>query len=143
MHRTLSLLALSFCLALGLASRPAAATPERAAYAPFVGSWHLHSFSLEVTAGGTAYAVYRAYVWCGAQQEAGCDRMVGDLIYAGGLWAAYLKAPAGASVTGAIGASADPSLDGSTIRLVRAPHDTLLLTWGVGRHVARTGCVDR
>ena len=95
MRRALTVLALSSSLALGVASRPVAATPERAAYAPFVGSWHLHGFSLEVTAGGTAYAVYRAYVWCGAEQQAGCDRMVGDRNYAGGLWSASLHAPAG------------------------------------------------
>jgi hypothetical protein len=135
MHRVLSALVLSVPLALGLTVGPAAATDDRAApYAPFVGSWHMHGFSLEVTAGGTAYAVYRTYDWCGAGQRSGCDRVVGNRIYAGGLWAAYLQKPAGASVAGVIGASADTTLDGTAVRLVRAPHDTLLLTWGTSGH---------
>jgi hypothetical protein len=135
MYRVLSALVLSVPLVFGLAVRPAAATHERGGpYAPFVGTWELHGFSLEVTAGGTAYAVYRTYAWCGAQQRAGCDRMMGNHIYAGGLWAAYLKTPAGQSVGGVIGASADASLDGTAIRLVRAPHDVLLLTWGASGH---------
>ncbi len=138
MHRVLSALVLSVPLALGLAPRPAAATHGRAAtYAPFVGTWTHHGFTLEVTAAGTAYAVYRTYAWCSAQQHAGCDRAIGNQIYAGGLWAAYLKTPAGSSVTGTIGASADTSLDGTSVRLERAPHDLLHLTWGASRHRMR------
>ena len=85
MHRVLCAFLLSVSLALGLAVGSAAATHDRGtgSYAPFVGSWGHHGFSLEVTTAGTAYAVYRTYTWCGAQQHAGCDRIVGNQIYAG------------------------------------------------------------
>src|SRR5947209_4248172 len=143
MHRVLSALVLSIPLTLGLAVSPAGATQGRAgaSYASFVGSWNHHGFSLDVTAAGTAFAVYRTYVWCSAQQRAGCDRIVGNQIYAGGLWAAYLQPPRGTSAGGVIGASADTSLDGTAVRLVRAPHDLLLLTWGPNGHrVQETLC---
>lgn len=136
MHRVLSALILSVSLALGLSIRHAGATPDRAGgrYAPFAGTWTGHGFRLEVSATGTAYAIYRTYVWCGAGQHAGCDRLVGNQLYAGGLWAASLHTPAGTSVSGVIAASADASLDGTPVRLVRAPHDLLQLTWGVPGH---------
>ena len=136
MHRALIALVLSIPLALGLSIRPTEASQGQVGgpYAPFVGSWSGHSFRLEVSAGGTAFAVYRTYAWCGAQQHAGCDRLIGNQLYAGGLWAASLQTPKGTSVGGVIGASADTSLDGTTVRLVRAPRDLLLLTWGATGH---------
>lgn len=136
MHRVLIALVLSIPLALGLSPRHAGATYNRAGgrYASFVGSWTGHGFRLEVTAGGTAFAVYRTYAWCGTQQHSGCDRLIGNQLYAGGLWAASLQTPKGASVSGVIGASADTSLDGTAVRLVRAPRDLLLLTWGATGH---------
>lgn len=136
MRRVLLAFVLSVPLVLGLATRPVGAAGERAAgrFAQFVGSWSHHGFTLEVTSAGTAYAVYRLYAWCGAQQHAGCDRLIGQQMYAGGLWAAYLQKPTGTSVSGVIGASADTSLDGTAIRLVRSPHDLLLLTWGTSKH---------
>lgn len=145
MHRMLIALVLSIPLALGLSIRPAGATHDWVGghydYAPFVGRWIHHGFSLEVTAGGTAFAVYRLYTNCGARQRAGCDRLIGNQIYAGGLWAASLRAPTGTRVSGVIGASADTSLDGTSIRLVRAPHDLLLLTGGVaGQRTQTTLC---
>lgn len=138
MHRVLIALMLSVPLALGPALRPAAATQGGGSYAPFVGDWTGHGFRLQVTAGGTAFATYRTYVWCGAQHRFGCDRLIGQRLYAGGLWAASLQRPTAKSVAGVIGASADPSLDGTGVRLARAPRDLLRLTWGANGHRIQT-----
>ena len=72
-----------------------------------------------MTARGRLFAVYRRYAWCSAQQRFGCDRTTGNQIYDGGLWAASLQQPRGATVTGVIMASADTALDGTPIRLVQ------------------------
>lgn len=143
MHRVLIALLLSALPALGLSIPPLVAAQDQAggSDAPFVGSWSGHSFRLEVSAGGTAFAVYRTYVWCGAQQRFGCDRLIGQRIYAGGLWTATLQAPTATGVVGNIGASSDPSLDGTAVRLVRAPRDLLRLTWGAtGHRIQMTLC---
>jgi hypothetical protein len=139
MNRVLIALVLSIPLALGLSLQHGGATHERVgAYGPFAGSWYRHGFTLEVTAGGSVFAVYRLYAWCNAQQRFGCDRSTGNQIYDGGLWAASLQKPNGATVTGVIVASADSSLDGTTIRLVRPAHDIMLLTWGAAGHRMQT-----
>jgi hypothetical protein len=139
MTRVLIALVLSIPLALGLSLQHGGATHERVgAYAPFAGSWYHHGFTLEVTAGGSVFAVYRLYAWCSAQRHFGCDRTVGNQIYDGGLWAGSLQKPRGASVTGVIVASADTSLDGTTIRLVRPAHDVMLLSWGAAGHRMQT-----
>jgi hypothetical protein len=139
MNRALMALVLSVPLALGLSLRHGGATPERGgAYGPFAGSWYHHGFSLEVTAGGSVFAVYCLYAWCRAQQRFGCDRTPGNQIYDGGLWAGSLQQPRGATVSGVIAASADTSLDGTPIRLVRRAHDVMLLTWGAARHPMQT-----
>jgi hypothetical protein len=139
MNRLLIALVLSVPLALGLSLRHGGATHQRVgAYGPFAGSWYHHGFTLEVTAGGSVFAVYRLYAWCSAQQRFGCDRIPGHQIYDGGLWAASLQLPRGATVTGVIVASADTSLDGTTIRLVRRAHDFMLLTWGAAGHRMQT-----
>jgi hypothetical protein len=139
MNRVLIALVLSIPLALGLSLQHSGATHERVgAYAPFVGSWYRHGFTLEVTAGGSVFAVYRLYAWCNAQQRFGCDRSTGNQIYDGGLWAASLQKPNGATVTGVIVASADTSLDGTTIHLVRPARDVMLLTWGAAGHRMQT-----
>ncbi len=143
MRRVLIALVLSTSLALGLSLPPAEAIHDGAGggYAPFVGRWSHHGFSLEVTAAGTAFAVYRTYAWCSAQQHAGCDRLRGTHLYPGGLWAASLQPPNGPLVSGIIGASADTSLDGTAVRLVRAPHDVLQVTWGaIGHQIHMTLC---
>src|SRR5207244_1067888 len=135
MHRRLIALVLSVPLALGLPLRHVGATHDRiGAYAPFAGSWYHHGFTLEVTASGSVSAGYRLYIWCAAQQRFGCDRIVGNQIYSGGVWVGALHKPRGPTVTGLIVASADTSLDGTPIRLVRRPHDLLLLTWGAAGH---------
>ncbi len=136
MRRVLIALVLSGLLALGLSLPHAGATHDEAGGddAPFVGRWSHHGFSLEVTADGTAFAVYRTYVWCGTPRQAGCDRLSGNHLYAGGLWAAFLHPSTGPRVSGVIGASADTSLDGTAVRLVRVPHDLLRLTWGATEH---------
>jgi hypothetical protein len=139
MNRLLITLVLSVPLALGLSLRHGGATHERVgAYGPFAGSWYHHGFTLQVTAGGSVFAVYRLYAWCSAQQRFGCDRTSGKQIYDGGLWAGSLQKPRGATVTGVIVASADTSLDGTTIRLVRRAHDVMLLTWGAAGHRMHT-----
>jgi hypothetical protein len=139
MNRVLIALVLSVPLALGLSLRHGGATDERVgAYGPFAGSWYHHGFTLNVTAGGSVFAVYRLYAWCRAQQRFGCDRTSGNQIYDGGLWAGSLQKPRGATVAGVIVASADTSLDGTTIRLVRRAHDVMLLTWGAAGHRMQT-----
>jgi hypothetical protein len=139
MKRMLSAFVLAVPLALGLSLRHAAATHDRVgAYALFAGSWYHHGFSLQVTAEGTVVATYRLYSWCGATQRFGCDRLAGNQIYAGGLWVASLQKPSGGTASGLIGASADTSLDATTIVLLRRPHDVLLLTWGPAGHRMHT-----
>jgi hypothetical protein len=139
MNRVLIALVLSVPLALGLSLRHGGATDERVgAYGPFAGSWYHHGFTLNVTAEGSVFAVYRLYAWCRAQQRFGCDRTSGNQIYDGGLWAGSLQKPRGATVAGVIVASADTSLDGTTIRLVRRAHDVMLLTWGAAGHRMQT-----
>jgi hypothetical protein len=139
MKRVLSALVLAVPLALGLSLRHAGATGDRAgAYALFAGSWYHHGFNLQVAAGGTVVAVYRLYIWCGAAQRFGCDRLAGNQIYSGGLWVGSLQKPKGATVSGLIEASADTSLDGTTILLLRRPRDVLLLTWGAAGHRMHT-----
>jgi hypothetical protein len=139
MKRVLSALVLCVPLALGLSLRHGGAPHERVgAYGPFAGSWYHHGVTLEVTAGGSVVAVYRLYAWCSAQQRFGCDRTSGHQIYDGGLWAGSLQTPRGATVTGVIVASADTSLDGTTIRLVRRAHDVLRLSWGAAGHRMQT-----
>jgi hypothetical protein len=135
MKRVLLALVLSIPLALGLSLQHGWVTYERGgAYGPFAGRWYHHGFTLEVTAGGSVFAVYRLYAWCSAQQRLGCDRTIGHQIYDGGLWAGSLQQPRGATVTGVIAASVDTSLDGTTIRLARPARDFLLLTWGAAGH---------
>jgi hypothetical protein len=112
-------------------------TPARAAsggFAPFKGSWYLHGFNLQVTSGGNAYAVYRMYVFCSAHRHYGCDRIVGNNLFSGGLWLAQLSHPGTSQVTGTIVASADTSLDGAGVVLQRQPGDFLLLTWRAHGH---------
>ena len=139
MNRVLIALVLSIPLALGLSLQHGGATHERVgAYGPFAGSWYHHGLTLNVTAGGSVFAVYRLYAWCSAQQRFGCDRTHGNQIYDGGLWAGSLQKPRGASVTGVIVASADSSLDGTNIRLVRPAHDVMLLSWGAAGHRMQT-----
>src|SRR5947207_448153 len=64
-------------LALRLSLQHGGATHERVgAYGPFAGSWYHHGFTLEVTAGGNVFAVYRLYAWCGAQQRFGSTAVI-------------------------------------------------------------------
>jgi hypothetical protein len=114
----------------------ASSTPATAAgpFSPFTGSWYLHGFNLQVTSGGNAYAVYRMYVFCSAHRHYGCDRIVGNNLFSGGLWTAVLSHPGATQVTGNIIASADTSLDGAAVVLRRQPGDFLQLTWRANGH---------
>ncbi|HLJ66094.1 MAG TPA: hypothetical protein VKX16_01880 [Chloroflexota bacterium] len=133
---TRMLAAVLFALLIPAAS-PLRAAPSAASYGPFSGAWYLHGFTLEVTPGGNAYAVYRLYVWCSAHRRNGCDRIAGNAIYSGGIWYARLQNPGAAQVSGTIYASATSSLDGTSIVLQVHPHGTLLMTWGAPGHRQR------
>ena len=103
MNRVLIALVLSVPLALGLSLRHGGATHEQVgAYGLFAGSWYHHGFTLNVTAGGSVFAVYRLYAWCSAQQRFGCDRTIGNQSYDGGLWAGSLHKPKGRPSLGAL-----------------------------------------
>jgi hypothetical protein len=108
---------------------PAAARESHAgSFAAFVTTWHIHGFDLQVTSNGSAYAVYRTYVFCSKHRHFGCDLIVGNNLYSGGVWYAQLRNPSGTRVSGTIYASAESALDGSSIQLRLQPRDMLLLT---------------
>jgi len=129
MKRLLAALALAIPSLLGLSADHVGAASARAgAFAPFTGSWYHHGIHLDITAAGHVYAAYRTYVWCSATRRFACDRISGNQIYDGGLWIAFLNKPGGTTVTGTVVAASDPALDGKSIRLVRQPHDFLVLS---------------
>jgi hypothetical protein len=136
--RLLIVLALAIAQIVCVLPQQAAAAQNPGKYAQVKGKWFRHDFSLRVTPGGLAVAVYRSGVWCAKGQRFGCDRIVGNLIYDGGLWVSQLQMVSRTTAIGTIGASADPSLDGTRIKLVRQPHDFILLTWGGARHRMQT-----
>lgn len=137
-NRLLIALALSISQIVCVLPGQAAAAQGPGRYARLEGRWFHHDFSLRVTRGGLAVAVYRSGVWCGTGQRFGCDRIVGNQIYDGGVWVSRLRTTSSATAVGTIGASADPSLDGTRIELVRKPHDSLLLIWGGASHRMHT-----
>lgn len=104
------------------------------AFGPFVATWFIHGFDLQVTSKGVSYAVYRTYVFCSKHRKFACDRIVGNNLYSGGLWYAQLRSPTGNQSAGTIYASADPTLDGSAIRLRLQPQGMLLFTQTTGGH---------
>ena len=124
-----------------LALLPGSATAHvsrAGSFGPFVTTWHIHGFDLQVTSNGSAYAVYRTYVFCSKQRHFGCDRFVGNNLYSGGVWYAQLRHPSSTQVSGTVYASAESALDGSTIQLRLQPHGMLLLTQTAGGHITRT-----
>jgi hypothetical protein len=145
MKPVLVALTLALAIALGLRVPHVAATIDRVPrYASFAGSWYFHGISVDVTARGAVYAVYRTYNWCGGGLRYGCDRVVDGQIIDGGIWAAFLQKPRGATVRGSIAASAAPSLAGTTVVLVRQSANFMLLKWGSGtRRLKWTLCASR
>jgi hypothetical protein len=114
---------------LALLPGSAAARESHAgSFGPFVTTWYIHGFDLQVTSNGSAYAVYRSYVFCSKHRHFGSDRIVGNNIYSGGVWYAQLRNPSGTRVSGTIYASAESALDGSAIQLHLQPRGMLLLT---------------
>jgi hypothetical protein len=123
---------------LALLAGSAAARESRAgSFSPFATTWHIHGFNLQVTSNGSAYAVYRTYVFCSNHRHFGCDRIVGNNLYSGGLWYAQLRNPSSTQVSGTIYASAESALDGSTIQLSLRPQGMLLLTQTANGHTTQ------
>jgi hypothetical protein len=130
MKRVGSALLLGVVVSFGLSSREATSAPTTTGgFGPFTGVWSFHTFSLEVTAAGNAYATYRMYTWCSPHRRFGCDAIIGSQIYDGGVWWARLGTPGKVQVVGTIYASADSSVQGTLIVLKRLPHDFMLFTW--------------
>ena len=120
---------------LAPAAAPVAAAPAHTG--SLVGNWFFHDYSLEITATGNAYAVYRSFTFCTAHRRNGCDRIIGNGIYSGGLWYARLAGMGGGHATGAIDASADSSLDGMPLIFQTRPNDRLLMVVGRGARQQR------
>jgi hypothetical protein len=129
-------LVLIFAL-LALLPSSAGARSSHAGFGPFVASWYIHGFGLQVTSTGNAYAVYRTYTFCSKHRHFGCDRIVGNNLYSGGLWYAQLRNPSASQVAGTIYASAESALDGAALQLRLQGHGMLALTETVNGHATQ------
>lgn len=131
MKRIVLLIVGAALLLLALLAMSSRGTSARTpGYAPYTGTWSIHGYQLRVTA-GRADAIYRTYTWCGPRRRYGCDRIVGNEIFEGGIWTAPLSNPNATQVSGTIEAAADSSLLGAAITLQPRPHDFLRLTWRI------------
>jgi hypothetical protein len=95
----------------------------------YTGSWYVHGFTLTVS-GTSVSAVYRTYTWCSPHRKYGCDKIVGNNIYDGGVWTGLVQHAGATRASGTIYAGADSSLLGAPFTLHRRPNDFLVLLIG-------------
>lgn len=137
MKHLLPLLAVACLIAALLPGTGMARTGANVAgYSALAGSWYVHGYTLTVS-GSSAYAIYRTYTWCSAHRKYGCDKIVGNNIYDGGVWWGQLQHGSGFDASGTIYAGGNSSLLGLAFGLHRQPNDFLLLTIGTGSHMQK------
>jgi hypothetical protein len=57
---------------------------QESPFAPIAGGWWSHGVVLEIDDFGIADLQWRTYRWCTSEADTDCDRIINDVIFAGG-----------------------------------------------------------